>query len=213
MAEIILKGSREIIRGDRLRAALRLIDTFTESEPIGEIRLFLNGISIEPVKNLSGYYLFFDLPGDEPVIRVISQYYFPGTQTVTPADLDPLSPLIEILLTPGVSYPFPPGVTLIRGSVVDGTGTPVINAQVRVQGKDVTTITDRRGEFVLFFTHLSPGDVLFDDSLGKRIIIGPPPPPEMLRVIAEKGLLSGFVPVYWVEEGTTVVLQTPIEMT
>ncbi len=214
MTEIILNGSREIIRGDRLGAALSVIDRFSETEPTGEVTLFLNGMLIEPSKNLSGYYLFFDLPGDTAVIRVISEYYYPGVKTVTPADLDPLNPLIEIFLIPRVSYPFPPGATLIRGGVVDGAGSPVPDAVVRQKGRDVATKTDGNGEFVLFFTHLSPGDTVFNVAQGKRFLKGPPPPlPAEIRVEAEKGPLTGSQLLFRVEEGTTFVLAQAITIT
>jgi hypothetical protein len=215
MAEIILNDSKEIILGDPLSAAIRVIDSFSQKESIGEIELFLNGTSMEPVKNLSGYYLFFALPVGDNVIRVVSQYYSPADLIVAVADLDPLNPLIEISLTPRIFYPFPPSATLIQGKVINETGTPVSEAKVWLELEvdlDVTTRADSGGEFTLFFTHLKPENTVFRENSGKRYLVDLASPPAKLRVNAKKGAREGFVEDLKLEEGTTLVLPDAIEI-
>lgn len=69
----------------RLSFAIRLIDDFTQGEPIGSIRLTIKGGNEKliqeryrkPVKNPSGYYIFTDLPDKIYAIDIESDYYFP----------------------------------------------------------------------------------------------------------------------------------------
>ena len=79
---------------------------------------------------------------------------------------NPLSPLETVTLSPTPAYPFPANATLVRGSVIQN-GAPLPLAVVdsdydEVDPNDtsltipvhVETISDRAGEFVLFFKNL-----------------------------------------------------------
>ncbi len=57
--------------------------------------------------------------------------------------------VVEIALKPKPSYRFPSSATLARG-LVSNTG-PVVNADVTVVAKTIETLTDEKGEFVLYF--------------------------------------------------------------
>ena len=56
--------------------------------------------------------------------------------------------ILEILLKPRSSYPFPNNATLVRGLV--SNTDPVVDCSI-VVNENITTKTDERGEFVLFF--------------------------------------------------------------
>lgn len=86
------------------------------------------------------------------------------------------NPVVEFTLKPEPCYPFPGNATLIRGLVTWAAGTkrglPVDNANVKVVGKNIGTITDKNGEFVLFFKGIKKEDIAIEirkDSAVKTI--------------------------------------------
>jgi len=62
----------------KLAFVLLLVDDFSNREPIGGVEVSLKGRKEKPVKNLSSYYLFLDLPDDTDTytVQVNSDYYF-----------------------------------------------------------------------------------------------------------------------------------------
>lgn len=150
----------------RLSFAVFLLDDYSMGKPIGRVDVFLKGRKEKPIKNLSSYYLFLDLPDDSYIVQVRSDYYFDEDLDTT-AGLDPKNPVI-ITLKPKPSYPFPPGATLIRGMAYDSAGKTVSDAKVRVKGKDVENKTTKKGEFVLYFGPLTEDEIIEED--GKRFV-------------------------------------------
>lgn len=57
--------------------------------------------------------------------------------------------ILEILLKPRPSYPFADSAILVRGSV--SNTHPLADCSINVVDENITTKTDERGEFVLFF--------------------------------------------------------------
>jgi len=57
--------------------------------------------------------------------------------------------ILEILLKPRPSYPFAGNAILVRGSV--SNTHPLADCSINVVDENITTRTDERGEFVLFF--------------------------------------------------------------
>lgn len=146
-----------------LSFAVRLTDEYTQRKPVGDINVMIKQGDIQAIKNLSGYYLFTDLiPGNYDVV-ITSDFYFHEETQKTREDissLDPKEPVVEIVLKPKPAYPFPANATLVRG-VVKNTG-PLVNAQVSVTGKPIETITDERGEFVLYFKGIKEEDITIE---------------------------------------------------
>lgn len=63
----------------------------------------------------------------------------------------PFNFVLPVTLKPNHLYSFPSGITLIRGSLVNGGGISVDNAEVEVAGKDIESRTSSIGDFVLYF--------------------------------------------------------------
>jgi len=110
---------------------------------------------------------------------------------------NPRSPLIVIRLSPTAAYPFDANATLIRGTVFKN-GTAVEIAVVSANYNEVDpndstltvpvhaeTMTDRAGEFVLFFKSL-------------------PQKTQLVQVNAVKGLDQDQIPAAMITEGTTL---------
>jgi hypothetical protein len=97
-------------------------------------------------------------------------------------------------LRPTPSYPFPPGATLVRGTVLAG-GVPLAGATVIRVGDDAGTLSDDAGEFVLSFE-----DVPLFDGAGD--------PGQAATISATHPLKSGSVDVQvTLLRGTTVSIQ------
>jgi len=152
-----------------LAFAVRLVDDFSNREPIGGVDVSLKDRKKKPVKNISSYYLFLDLPDDSYTVQVRSDYYFDEELDST-AELDAKNPVVNITLKPKPSYPFPPGATLIRGKVYASGGEAVSGAKVRVKEKGVENKTTEKGEFVLYFGPLIEDEIIEVD--GKRFVKG-----------------------------------------
>ena len=153
----------------KLAFAVLLVDDFSNREPIGGVDVSLKDRKEKPVKNLSSYYLFLDLPDDSYTVQVRSDYYF-DEELDTTAELDAKNPVVNITLKPKPSYPFPPGATLIRGKVYASGGEAVSGAKVRVKEKGVENKTTEKGEFVLYFGPLIEDEIIEVD--GKRFVKG-----------------------------------------
>lgn len=156
----------------RLSFAVRLLDDYSGETPVGRVDVSLKGRGGEkPVKNLSSYHLFLDLPGDTYTVRVRSDHYFDeDSGIIEQAKLDPVEPVVEMILKPNPTYPFPPGATLIRGMVRDSAGKAVSGARVMVREMCVESSTTEKGEFVLYFGSLTEDEVVRED--GKRFVKG-----------------------------------------
>nr|QNO51038.1 hypothetical protein EDLMLJLI_00031 [Methanosarcinales archaeon ANME-1 ERB6] len=155
----------------RLSFAVVLLDDYSRGKPIGRVDVSLKKRKRKPIKNLSSYYLFLDLPDGTYTVQVRSDYYFDeDSGAINPVELDPKNPVVNITLKPNPSYPFPPGATLIRGKVCDSAGKAVSGAKVKAKGWDVENKTRERGEFVLYFEPLTEDEIITEG--GKRFVKG-----------------------------------------
>jgi hypothetical protein len=154
----------------KLSFAVFLLDDYSRGKPVGGVDVSLKGRKEEAVKNLSSYYLFLDLPEETYTVQVRSEYYFDEETSVSPHTLDRKNPVVDITLKQKPSYPFPPGVTLIRGMVYDSEGNALPGADVWVEGKDIESETTEKGEFVLCFRPLTEDEIIIED--GKRFVKG-----------------------------------------
>lgn len=164
----------------RLTFAVWLIDGFTQQMPAGSVQVRLAGGGMSAPKNLSGYFLFNDLAAGTYTVHAESDLYLPVEETVDTSTLDPKNPVRQIILKPAPNYPFSAGATLVRGIVTNGV--PVAGADVSVTGKPISTSTDGRGEFVLYFRGIKT---------------------ETIMVVIHKGADTKSIPAT-IEEGKTV---------
>lgn len=152
--------SSEDIIHTRLSFALWLVDDYTKNKPIGKIRVKIQETDKEAIRNLDGYYIFMNLNLDSSsvnyTVRIESDLYLPEEMKVERSSVpDPKNPVIEISLKPRPEYPFSENATLVRGQVISGSDKLVEGIRVGVQKKDIETVTDSRGEFVLYFKDIA----------------------------------------------------------
>lgn len=143
-----------------LSLAVWLTDENTGEKPMGRVKVTLEEGEIKAFKNLSGYHCFTDLSHKDYNLNIESDFYFPADKKIVIPLPDPKKPVDDTILKPNPVYPFPISATLVRG-LVSNTG-PVVNALVSVVGKTIETITDERGEFVLYFKGIKKEDITIE---------------------------------------------------
>jgi hypothetical protein len=189
-----------------LRLVMSLIDHFTRRAPIGDIRLSVNDQTIKISKNLSGDYLFSNVPGNVVQIRVESDYYFTLEKEITIPPSDPKPPVETMELQPKPCYPFPGGTTLIRGMVENSQKNLLSGAVISTTVPKLSTLTTSRGEFVCYYIGLRDEDI--DNIDGKRILKGGGD--NTVSLLVTYDALSGGVDLTEVKEGEVTVLASPI---
>ncbi len=183
----------------KLSLAIKLVDDFTKQAPIGKVSVNLVGEKRKIARNLSGYYLFLDLPVKEYSLQTRSDFYFDETSTLTVTAIDPESTfeekttqiLKEIVLKPNPSYPFPNGATLIRGIVQDQKQNSLHSANVSIVEKSLLTSTTEKGEYVFCFSRLTGDDVIIKD--GKRYL--KPKPTSKTTILTIRAVAKNSAPI------------------
>ncbi len=145
---------------NNLSLAISLKDDYTNAAPAGNIKVIINEGEIKANKNLTGFYIFNDIPPGSYNILIESEFYFTEEKLVNLPLPDPKNPLVEISLTQKPSYPFAANATLIRGIVTNGD--PVAGADITVISKSIKTRTNDRGEFVLFFKGIAQENITIE---------------------------------------------------
>ena len=152
--------------GHRLSLAVGVADEFTQDPVAAPLRVALKELPrVAAIKSLSGFFCFEDVrPREgEPWSDSFERSIVLPLQTSPPT-----LPLEPVALAPNPSYPFPKNATLVRGlliSSISGEGLPgavVSSTYNEVDPTDpdetvaveVEIITDKCGEFVLFFRKL-----------------------------------------------------------
>jgi hypothetical protein len=103
--------------GTRLSLAVRLADPpAAPQEPVGEIRMAIQGARRKPLVHRKGYWLFVDLPPGPRTLSWETDHYQDGQQTVDAASVPALAPVVKVAL----AAPSPVSITLVsltRGHV------------------------------------------------------------------------------------------------
>jgi hypothetical protein len=186
--------------------AVALKDEYTDKPPIGSTRVFIKEQERRAIKNRSGYYVFLNLSEGEYKVQVESEYYFRKEAIVKPSNLEPLNPVVSVILTPKPFYPFASGTTLIRGMVQDSAGNSISGAELEVIGKEVNSKTTNKGEFALFFKSLSEEDIIDEGS--KKFVKGNGE--KTIHLKATYNSKTGTTDLKELEEGKTTPLESPI---
>lgn len=117
----------------RVSAAVRLHDPLiSNGELVGAVSLQADGLIKQPIRNLSGWFVFTNLTiGSKYRLRLESEYYMPLELDIqAPASASDPPTKVEVQLLAKASYPFPGHLTLIRAIVQQPLRQPAPNAVV-----------------------------------------------------------------------------------
>jgi len=140
-----------------LSFAIALKDGYSKNMIKGGVKILLNGQDFNPVMNPDSYYTFLNLPDGTYTVRVIdeSKNYFDGELEIqVPVVAEVQDKLFEISLLPRpYYYSFPPGETLLHGTLRSKNGQPISGAILRgnVSAGVFSSKTDEIGRFVVYF--------------------------------------------------------------
>lgn len=109
--------------------AVWLIDEVTGKRPMTPITVRLKGVASKPIQSLRGYWCFMNLNEDTYTIvaesaPVSNDWYVGVEQQIELSTLNARHPLVELILKPKPSYPFPNHLTLIKGVIQEPGGDP-----------------------------------------------------------------------------------------
>lgn len=110
-----------------------------------------------------GHFLLIDLPKRNQKISCGGDYYIQGELNIkyTPEKLyaneslvDLKSPVASITLSPNSSYPFPEGMTILKGKITDENSKPIHQASITVIEAEETKISEDNGGYFFQFPAL-----------------------------------------------------------
>lgn len=159
--------------------AVWLVDDFTGANPATGMTVLIKEPYRKGILNSSGYYLFLDLDDSAKYTIAVesdSPLYAISEKIVDLAILnqDPIfqkNPVVSITLVPTTSYPFPLQATLVRGIIhtkvpTPGGGNekqPVAAAQVRIPERNLTYLTDERGDYVFYLKDILTENIVEEE--------------------------------------------------
>jgi len=118
--------------------AAEIIDAVTLEPVRNDLRVTATGLKNTPIINYGGSFVWLEEGGRQPQTVVVDASATQYESVTVPAPVMPARS-VRIELAPSYSYPFPPGVTALRGTLIEnlfGTPTPVIGAELWLQWID-----------------------------------------------------------------------------
>ena len=152
-------GALDVAWTRRLLCAAEIVDAVTLEPVTKNIKVRADGLKNKPRVNWSGFHCWLEEGAAQPqgiVVTPLDDRYAEA-RSAPPV---PPERSVRIELAPRASYPFPPGVTVLRGTLrVSRFGTPeaVAGASVTLQwfndsgwvDAPTTVTTDDRGDFAV----------------------------------------------------------------
>lgn len=122
----------EQLRIVRMKSKVSLVvwlrDSFRSGPPVDrELTVRLDGYPRKPIGKPDGTYIFNDLEPGAYRLEIGSTYYFRESRYVS---VGSANEIVHIPLLPIPSYPYGHDDTLIRGMLVDSSGSPVPDADI-----------------------------------------------------------------------------------
>ncbi len=131
---------------ERIRSSLNLAvllkdDLSPDKLAFGELYLEVEEKKRDIIRNSTGHFLLIDLPEGKQTITGSGYYYSKGTRAIEVKQgkvfignvpVNAINPVISITLNPKSNYPFPEGITIITGKIIDANYKPIDGASIKV---------------------------------------------------------------------------------
>ena len=126
-------------------------DISPKKKVIGDV--FLNSsMIIKPIiKHSTGYFFLLNFPKGKFLLTIGGAFYQQEDFSIDFTSIDPKHPFIDLFLQPKANYPFPEGMTIIKGKIIDSINMPVPDASIKVRGAISDYISQEDGSFFIRF--------------------------------------------------------------
>lgn len=136
----------------RLSLAVMLTDELSpDKKTLGEVFLSASGTRKTPIKHSTGYFLLLDLPEGKHILTAGGKFYENGTLPIDTKSIDEKKLFVDMPLSPKSNYPFPEGMTILKGRVTDTEGKPISQATISVSTTGPSTSSEDNGEYFIQF--------------------------------------------------------------
>lgn len=137
-------------RKTSLTMAVMLKDDISpDKKVIGDV--FLKAGEKTIIRHNTGYFLLMNLPEGKYNLTVGGTFYKQGDIQVDTKSINPKQPLVDLFLNPKATYPFPAGITILKGKIVDTENKPVPGASIKIKGMTESAISEDDGGFFIVF--------------------------------------------------------------
>lgn len=126
-------------------------DLSPDKKTIGDVFLEASGIREDIIKHSTGYFLLLNLPEGKYILTGGGKFYKNETLSVDTKLINPTKPFADLPLSPKSSYPFPEGLTVLKGKVVDTEDKPVSEASIKVANTTLSAISEDTGGYFIQF--------------------------------------------------------------
>jgi hypothetical protein len=125
-------------------------DIVPDKRPEGDVFLEAKGARKKIIEHNTGYFLLIDLPAGKHALKCWGKFYKESNLMVDTKDIDPKVPFIQMTLLQRSNYPFPDGLTILKGKVVDADNRPIPGATIEIED-GINTISEDVGGFFFSF--------------------------------------------------------------
>lgn len=136
----------------RLTLAVLPKDVLTpDNKVVGYVFIKAQEVKRPIIEHSTGYFLFMDFPEGKYNLIAGGEYYQQKSFEVDTSTIQPALPFMDVLLEPKANYPFPAGVTVLKGKVVDIDDRPLFEALITIEDMNESTISEDTGGFFIQF--------------------------------------------------------------
>lgn len=141
---------------ENLSMAVMLKDDLTPDKMvIGEVFIKVPGAKKSPIKHNTGYFLLLDLPDGRKYSIIAGGKFYKEKEykkeEIDPKSLNPQQPFVDVFIEPNAGYPFPEGLTVLKGKIVDLEYKPIPDVTIKVKDMAEDAISEGNGDFFIHF--------------------------------------------------------------
>ncbi len=126
-------------------------DLSPDKKTIGDVFLNATGVRKGIIKHSTGYFLLVNLPDGEHILTGSGRFYKPANITIDTKSINPKQPFADITLAPKSNYPFPDGLTVLKGKIVDAGYMPLSQASIKINSMPESSTSEEDGGFFIQF--------------------------------------------------------------
>ncbi len=123
----------------------------TDTMVIGDVSVIASGIKEDIIEHSTGYFLFTDLLEGTYQITAGGTFYKYDNFTIDTTSINPEQPFVDIFLNPNANYPFPEGITVLKGKITDTEYKPLPEASITIEDMTESAISEDNGNFFIVF--------------------------------------------------------------